>query len=209
MTLTTACAYGPVVQATLWQQTKIGGQDFSLINLEHPEVDARVIAEMETGVEVYYDRRWSITQNFTEWLAKDLSLFAGKKVLILGAGVGAETVLLGQHAEHVWLNDLAPAALELCAEQMTQNGLSNFTCLLGRYEELSLPTVDLVVGSFLIYNDETLAAMQSFLQKHTDPVILVNERLAPFPKFLKSQPHSIAFQKEDAIGVFLENSAPS
>ena len=186
-----------------WHPTLIGTETFALLNLDHPSVEARVIAEMEAGVDVYYDRRWGATAILTDWMSKNQSLFAGKKVLILGAGVGAETVLLGKHAEHVWLNDLAPTSLELCEEQMRQNGLTNFTNLVGRYESLDLPAVDLVVGSFLIYNDDTFEAMERFLSAHQGDVILVNERLAPFPKFLKTKEHSIIFDIDGAVGVHL------
>ncbi|WP_411845757.1 methyltransferase domain-containing protein [Roseibacillus persicicus] len=185
-----------------YHQTQVGSDRFWLMNLDHPAVEQKVMAEMEEGVEVYYDRRWGATAVLTDWLAQNLSLVTDQNILILGAGVGAETLLLGNYGKHVWLNDLAPTALELCAEQMTRNKLSNFTLLEGRYEQLNLPKVDLVVGSFLIYNDETHAAMENFLRKHEGRVILVNERLAPFPKFLKNHDHEIVFEDESgAVGV--------
>lgn len=187
-----------------WQSEVVGGEQFELLNLEHPSLEKKVMEEMAKGVEVYYDRRWSATAVLTDWLGENRSLFQGKTVLILGAGIGAETLLLGKHAEHVWLNDLAPVALELCEEQMLENGLSNFTLLPGRYEELELPEVDLIVGSFLIYNEDTMAAMERFLTLQRGEVILVNERLAPFPKFLSNHAHSILFEDESgAVGVFL------
>ena len=124
------------------------------------------MAEMEAGVDVYYDRRWGATAILTNWLGEHRELFEGKKVLALGVGVGEESLLLGKYGKHIWLNDLAPVSLELCAEQMEENGLSNFTSLVGRYEQLDLPQVDLVVGGFLIYNEETCAAMEAFLKEH-------------------------------------------
>lgn len=194
--------YSPQPMPAEYFETQVGSDNYWLLNLDHPTVEQKVVAEMEAGVEVYYDRRWGATAVLTDWLAQNLSLIIDKKILILGAGVGAETLLLGAHGKHVWLNDLAPTALELCAEQMQKNGLSNFTLLAGRYEQLDLPKVDLVVGSFLIYNDETLAAMEDFLRSHEGRVILVNERLAPFPKFLINHDHEIAFEDESgAVGV--------
>lgn len=190
----------------LWKKTAIGENQFFLMNLDHPFVEARVIAEMESGVDVYYDRRWGATGILTQWMAQNLPYFQEKRVLALGAGVGAETLILGKYAEHIWINDLAPAALELCAEQMEKNDLANFTNLLGRYEDLALPEVDLVVGGFLIYNDDTLAAMEAFLASHAGDVILVNERLAPFPKFLKEHEHEIIFDIDGAVGVLLSKS---
>jgi predicted nicotinamide N-methyase len=186
-----------------WEEVRIGQQGYFLMNLRHPEVELRVIMEMDAGVAVFYDRRWETTAVLTEWLEQNLDVIEGKRVLVLGAGVGAETLVLGRHCQQVWLNDLAPVALELCAEQMQHNGLRNFTTLLGRYEDLELPEVDLVVASFLIYNKETLAAMRSFLSFHPLDVIIVNERLAPFRKFLKSQEHEQIFEQEATLGIRL------
>lgn len=188
----------------LWETVQIGGQEYFLMNLKHPEVEQRVLAEMDAGVAVFYDRRWETTGIFTEWLEENIDLIRDKRVLILGAGVGAETLVLGRHGKHVWLNDLAPVAVELCFEQMHRNDLWNFTTLVGRYEDIGLPEVDLVVASFLIYNKETLDAMRSFLAGHRGDVILVNERLAPFRKFLKSEEHVVIFEKEATVGILLK-----
>ena len=188
----------------LWTSENVGGEEFQLMNLEHSSVDERVMVEMEAGVDVYYDRRWLATAVLTDWLGEHRELFEGKKVLALGVGVGEESLLLGKYGEHIWLNDLAPVSLELCAEQMEENGLSNFTLLAGRYEQLKLPKVDLVIGGFLIYNEDTCAAMEAFLKEHQGKVILVNERLAPFPEFLERHPHEIIFDDESgAVGVLL------
>lgn len=178
------------------------------MNLEHPTVESRVIAEIEAGIDVYYDRRWTATAVLTDWLGQHRDCFAAKRILILGAGVGAETLLLAKYGSHVWINDLAPTALELCAEQMRENGQSNFTLLPGRYETLAMPPVDLVIGGFLIYNDDTESAIEDFLEQFTGEVILVNERLAPFPDFLARHPHTILFEDESgAVGVHLKFEA--
>lgn len=187
----------------------MGGESYALMNLNHPEADARVQADMDAGVDVYYDRRWVITEALTAWMLEHLNQIRGKRVLVLGAGVGAETLVLGRHCEHVWINDLAPGALDLCAAQLEQNGLHNYTALLGRYEDLQLPEVDLVVASFLIYNKSTLAAMRTFLASQRGDVLLVNERLQEFRQFLKSEAHRVIFDREDgAVGILLQGEAP-
>ena len=181
----------------------IGKDYFHLMNLKHPRVEKEVMAEMEAGVDVYYDRRWEVTATLTEWLSKNLNLFRDKKALILGAGVGAETLILSKYAEQIWINDLAPTAIDLCAEQLEKNQLRNYTPLIGTYETLDLPKVDLVVASFLIYNDETFQAMRAFLRQHQGKVILMNERLAPFPQLLDLEKHEIIFEIDGAVGVLL------
>lgn len=185
----------------LFQPTQIGDESFSLMDLTHPEIEAEIITEMKTGVAVYYDQRWEATGILTNWLAENLDLFKNKKVLILGAGVGAETLILGRHASHIYINDLAPTALKLCTEQLAENNITTSTTLLGNYQQIPLPKVDLVVASFLVYNPDTYRAMNQYMAQHQGDLILVNERLAPFPKLLKEHPHKILFEKEAALGV--------
>jgi predicted nicotinamide N-methyase len=189
----------------LWEDALIGQEHYTLMNLEHPHVEARVRSDMDAGIAVYYDRRWSITKVLTDWLLENVNMFRGKRVLVLGAGVGAEALVLARHGGHVWVNDLAPAALELCAEQLHKNGLHNFTELLGRYETLELPEVDLVIAGFLIYNKDTLEAMRAFLGQHHGDVLLINERLKAFRSFLKSQPHEVIFDLDDgSVGILIK-----
>lgn len=188
----------------LFQSTSIGIETYSFMNLTHPRVEKEIMDEMSRGIEVYYDRRWETTEVLTDWLAQNTTLFENKRVLILGAGIGAETLILGRHASHIWINDLSPTALSLCQEQLLENEITNATSLPGRYEELDLPEVDLVVASFLVYNSDTYRAMSSFMDQHKGDVILVNERLAPFPKLLKERPHQILFEKDSALGVLFQ-----
>lgn len=189
----------------LWEDTCIGQEHYTLMNLEHPHVEARVRSDMDAGVDVYYDRRWSITKVLTAWLHENVDVFCEKRVLVLGAGVGAEALVLARHGAHVWINDLAPAALELCAEQLNKNGFHNYTKLLGRYEAIEFPQVDLVVAGFLIYNNDTLAAMRSFLGRHHGGVLLINERLKAFRSFLKTEPHEVIFDLDDgSVGILIK-----
>ncbi|MGJ8651026.1 MAG: methyltransferase domain-containing protein [Opitutaceae bacterium] len=192
------------MQGQLWESVHIKDESYVLINLDHPYVEARVRSDMDAGVAVFYDCRWGVTEVLNRWLLENLDHIRGKRVLVLGAGVGAETVVLGKYCSHVWINDLAPAAVELCAEQMDQNGLENYTTLLGSYEAIDLPEVDLVVASFLIYDAKTLKAMRTFLGNHQGDVLLVNERLKAFRQFLKIEKHTLVFDDEDgAVGIYL------
>ena len=187
-----------------WIETLVGGETFKLLNLDHRATEERIMDEMQNGVAVFYDRRWDATEVLTDWLGENLSLIKNKRILVLGAGVGMETVLLAKHAEHIWINDLAPVALELCQEQLAQNGLTNATSLCGRYEELELPEVDLVVASFLVYDKETRTAMQRYLREilqKEKAFILMNEMLPPFKSLLNEEAHEILFEKEGAFCV--------
>ena len=183
----------------LFKPYLIGSETFALMELKHPQVEQEIIAEMSQGIDVYYDRRWATTGVLTEWFAQNTDLFLGKRVLIIGAGIGAKTLILGRHASHIWINDISPTALTLCQEQLKENGIENATSLVGRYEELDLPEVDLVVARFLVYNDDTYRSMSTYMDQHQGNLILVNERLAPFPKILKEREHRILFEKGAAV----------
>ena len=174
------------------------------MDLTHPKVEKKIMDEMSVGFDVYYDVRWEITGALTDWLSENLDLFRHKRVLILGAGVGAETLILGRYAKHIWINDLSATTITLCEEQLSENGITNATSLVGRYEQLDLPTVDLVVASFLVYNDDTYQSMSTFMDTHQGEVILVNEPLAPFPKLLSKRPHRVLFEEGSAIGVLFQ-----
>lgn len=161
--------------------------------------------EMSSGIAVYYDRRWALTDFFAQWLLEHREMMTGKRVLVLGAGVGLETVVLGQHTAHLYINDLAPVSLDLCLEQLRENGVENVTVLPGYYEKLEVPEVDLVVGCFLIYNRETRVAMESFCKNFNGPVLLVNETLADFRSFLTGleRPSESLFSEDAARGLLL------
>lgn len=182
----------------IYKTTTIGQADYQLLDLDQKSVEKRIIQDMDAGVEVYYDRRWEVTESLTAWLEANHSFYMGKRALVLGAGVGAETLVLGRLAEKIYINDLSPTALELCAEQMDYNGLGNYETLLGRYQEIDLPTVDIVVASFLVYNRETLDAMRSFMADNDAQFILMNENLKEFKSLLKEFPHDLIFEVEGA-----------
>jgi predicted nicotinamide N-methyase len=183
----------------------VGDVSYRLLNLEHPSVDEVVMKEMSTGVAVYYDRRWSLTDFFAAWLLENREWMAGRKVLVLGAGVGLETVVLGMHAAQLYINDLAPASLDLCVQQLEENGIRETKVLPGYYETIEIPDVDLVVGCFLIYNRETRAAMDAFCERFSGPILLVNETLGDFRSFLNglARPADPLFSEGPARGVLL------
>lgn len=190
---------------TRWISHPVGDASYRLLRLDHPSIEEVVMEEMSTGIAVYYDRRWSLTDFFAAWLLENRGWMDGKRILVLGAGVGLETVVLGRHAAHLYINDLAPVSLDLCVEQLEENGIRNVTPLPGLYESIELPEVDLVVGCFLVYNRETRAAMQAFCKRFRGPVMLINETLADFRSFLTAleRPWEPLFSEDAARGILL------
>ena len=174
--------------AALWTDLSIAGQQFQLLNLEHPQISKKILAEMDAGIAVYYDCRWQATEIFSQQLLQHPYWVADKSVCILGAGVGLETVIIGQLCQQLFLNDLAPVALELCAWQLRHNNINSFTLLPGNYKEITLPDVDLIVASFLIYNQDGAESMRQLLQQTSSAVLLMNELLPAFQKFLRTTP---------------------
>lgn len=183
----------------LWQKATYGNDEVEVLNLDHPRVENRVIDDIERGTDVYYDRRWEVTDLFAKWLADNTKLFQGKTILVLGAGVGEETIVLGKYAKHILLNDLSEIALELCSEQLDRNDISAYTVYHGTYESLDFPEIDLIVASFLIYNKETLRSMTSFINERQASAVLMNESLPDFKRFLSQQDHELLFENDGAV----------
>jgi hypothetical protein len=158
----------------------IAGRCFQLLNLDHPQISTRIIRDIDAGIAVYYDRRWAVTDRFCRFFLAESAWVAGRSVLVLGAGVGLETLVIGSLCRKLYINDLSLVALELCVQQLSQNGIAEVTCLPGRYEQLALPPVDLLVGCFLVYNRHSAAAMWRLLERHTPPVLLMNDNMTSF-----------------------------
>lgn len=183
-----------------WLTRTVGTESFELLDLKHPEVEARILGEMDDGIDVYYDRRWGATEIFTRWLLEHPEVVEGKRVLALGVGIGLETLALGRLCGHLYINDLAPVSLDLCAEQLERNGIRNFTKMPGPMEALALPEVDLAVACFLIYEDVTRTAMSAFAEKFPGEILVANGPLPAFKEWLAAlpRPSETLFQEESA-----------
>ncbi len=171
-----------------WLTRTVGTESFELLDLKHPDVEARILGEMDAGIDVYYDRRWGATEIFTRWFLEHPEVVQGKRVLALGVGIGLETLALGRLCGHLYVNDLAPVSLDLCAEQLERNGLRNFTKMPGPMEDLALPEVDLAVACFLIYEDVTRAAVSAFVEKFPGEILVANGPLPAFKAWLAALP---------------------
>lgn len=173
----------PEPESRRWLPVEIAGRTFERINLEHPEVGQRVVDEIESGVDVYYDRRWGLTRRFCRFLLEHPELVEERTVLIAGAGVGMEAVVAGTLARSVTVNDVAPVALSLCVEQMEHNGVSGIEVEAGPCQGVPLDGTDLVVACFMIYDAATRDAMAALLQRTGEegiPVLLANENIGGF-----------------------------
>src|SRR5262249_44408146 len=133
----------------------LAGHRFQLLTPDHPDIAPRVLGDLDAGVAVYCDGRWALTTRFCRFLLAHPTWVTGRSVLVLGAGIGLETLVIGRLCTTLYVNDRAPGALDLCAQQLRQNGISYFTCLCRSYETLDLPPVDLLVGCYLVYNRDT------------------------------------------------------
>jgi predicted nicotinamide N-methyase len=195
----------------LWQPLDIADRHFQLLNLDHPHVAAHVMDDINTGIKVYYDRRWQVTTRFCHFLLAEPAWVTDRTVLVLGAGVGLETLVIGSLCRSLYINDLSASALDLCARQLRQNRLTHFVRLPGRYEQLALPAVDLIVGCFLVYNRPTATAMQQFLARPTPPVLLVNDNMPVFRQLLRhtSRPRQALLSPNDLPCLLFADHRPA
>jgi predicted RNA methylase len=171
---------------SIWKTHTFNNSKFKLLDLDHPQVEQDILREIKSGVDVYYDRRWGLTQEFCEFLYEIPELFKDKDILIVGAGIGAETVVIGSMAKKLYINDLAPVALDYCAKQLRENDIDNFETIQGSYGSMDIPDVDLAVACFCVYTSETMQAMKSFIENCRSPVMIVNETLTNFVRLLKA-----------------------
>jgi len=165
-----------------WLPFEVAERRFERLNLEHPEVAERVVREIESGVEVYYDRPWPLTERFCRFLLERPELVAGRHAFVAGAGVGMESVVVAHLARRVTINDVAPVALELCREQLERNGIETIDLAPGPFEEAELEGVDRVVACFVVYDETTEGAMKRLLRRTARrriPVLLANETIGP------------------------------
>lgn len=171
---------------TIWTTHTFSGNIYYLLDFDHPQVEKDIIGEMDSGVDVYYDRRWGLTQEFCGFVYEIPELFKDKNIFFAGAGIGAETVVIGSLAKKLFINDLAPVALDYCAKQLLQNNISTFEKIVGSYGEIDIPDVDLTVACFCVYNSPTMKAMKSLIEKCKCPVLIVNDPLPAFVRLLKA-----------------------
>ncbi len=163
-----------------WISVDVAGRTFQALDLDHDRVSRRIREEIRSGVDVYYDRRWSLTGTFCRFLLGRPGLVEGRRVFVAGAGIGLEAVVAGRLAQGVVLNDVAPVALELAAEQLERNGVSDYRVAPGPFQEADLPGVDLVMACFVVYDRRTREAMAGLLERAAEdevPALLANEDL--------------------------------
>jgi len=183
----------------LWIDKKIGLFKLNILNLDHSEVKGEILTEIDSGVDVFYDCRWAITDIFCELLLEQPSWVEARSVLVIGAGVGLETLVIGRLCNKLYLNDLAPVALNLCARQLEENSIHNFELKPGRYENLNFPNVDIVIGSYLVYNKDTAQSMKHFLSQCSRTVLLMNEDHPEFKDLLNDFPRHKCLLKKDGF----------
>lgn len=175
---------------------EVGGRTFQALDLDHPRVQGRITEEVRAGVPVYYDRRWALTGTFCRLLVERPELVAGGRILVAGAGVGLEAVVVGTLADRVVVNDLAPVSLELAAEQLRANGVEGFEVDEGPFQDAELAGVDGVVACFVVYDRATREAMTTLLERAAArgvPALLANEDIGGhFRAVLEDAPAPVA-----------------
>lgn len=166
-----------------FQTVDLGKETYQALDLDHPEIEREVTRDMDDGVAVYYDRRWGLTERFCRFLLDRPEMVEGRKVLVAGAGVGLEAVVIGSLAGRIVVNDLAPASLTLAARQLEANDVMDFDLHRGLFQDADLDGVDLVIACFVVYDEETRDAMAELLRRaaeRTIPVILANEEVGSY-----------------------------
>ncbi len=136
----------------------------------------------------YYDNRWDVIERFCRFLIDNPQWVSGRRVLVPGAGVGLETVVIGSLCGQLYINDIAPTAPELCGMQLHRNGVHAFEVVPGSYETIPLPPVDLIAGCYLVYDSHTADAVARLLARAPAPVLLMNDNMEVFQRLVRAAP---------------------
>lgn len=172
-----------------WVAEKIGDWEVQALSMANPEFNRDVMGEIEGGeIDVYYDTRWETSRLFARWLLDRKEIFTDKRALVLGCGIGLESLSVARYASRVWCNDLSPVACAWTLKQLEVNGLAGHA-LVGSYLECAVPDVDIVIGSFLVYNEETAASLASFVSSHAWETVFANDGMSYWSDFLGSCAH--------------------
>ena len=164
----------------VWRTQRIGAREVEVLDLQHPKLTERILPDIEAGTKVYYDRRWRVSERFARHLDAHPDSFRDRAVLVLGCGVGLEAIAAAPHASRLVLNDASRTAVELSGVQLERNGHRSFEPLVGRYEDVAPASVDLCIGSFLVYDEETLTSMVALMRRLPVPVLLANDPMDAF-----------------------------
>lgn len=180
----------------LFTPVELGGHVYRRLNLDHPDPLARVWAEVEAGVPVYYDRVWGLTDRFAAFLHQRPELVSGKHVLVVGAGVGMEAVVVGRLSRSVRINDMAPVSLELLERQLRENGIEPVASLPGSFADVALdPELDLVVACFVVYDRGSARALERLLERTGErgvPVLIAGEDIGGhLSRLLRRTPRAV------------------
>ena len=71
-------------------------------------------------------------------------------VVDVGSGPGRFTLTLAPHVTAVTAVDPSGRMLDICRKQARAMGLSNVTCVQGRWEEMEVPAVDVAFSSYVL-----------------------------------------------------------
>lgn len=180
----------------LFLPVELGGHRYRRLNLDHPDPLGRVWEEVESGVPVYYDRVWGLTDRFAAFLHERPELVAGKDVLVVGAGVGMEAVVVGRLSRSVRINDMAPVSLELLERQLRENGIEPAATLPGSFADVPLaPELDLVVACFVVYDRDSARALERLLERAGErglPVLVAGEDIGGhLSRLLRRTPRTV------------------
>lgn len=180
----------------------MNGHQFRRLNFSHPEIEGRVLKEVAAGVPVYYDRLWPLTRRFCRFLLERPELVTGEDVLVVGAGAGMEAVVVGSLCNGLWVNDMAPGALELLGRQLEANGIEEYEVRPGSFGDVEVPeSATLVVGSFVVYDRGSAGAMALLLERTAErgmPVLLADQNIGGhFLRLMKRQERPVRTLLED------------
>eukprot|EP00026_Physarum_polycephalum_P007522 Phypoly_transcript_07584.p1 GENE.Phypoly_transcript_07584~~Phypoly_transcript_07584.p1 ORF type:complete len:344 (+),score=41.14 Phypoly_transcript_07584:586-1617(+) len=115
---------------------------------------------------------WDAGIGFSRWIIENRAIFAGKKILEVGAGLGISGLTAALFAEHVLLTDYTPTLLATLAENVKLNSTkypefkksTKIMSLDWLSEQVPEPnTYDIVIGTEVVYDEKLVAPLANII----------------------------------------------
>ena len=109
-------------------------------------------------------KKWEHRDSSREFIISTLRRNPGSTVLDIGAGTGAWSLLMAEHAARVTALDPSEAMTQVLQDKIRQHNIDTITILNGTWPAVSVEPHDYVLASHSMYGDPDF---QSFIEKMT------------------------------------------
>jgi methyltransferase-like protein 23 len=131
----------------------------------------------------YWSKIWPAALALCQWLKEHPSVYAGKTVLEMGAGLGLPSLFVATEADLVLCSDKDTKAMAYAKASANHNRYRNIVCLQINWMDSNIPLAcDLLMLSDVNYEPEVFEGfrllLQAYLAQGTEIILSTPQRLA-------------------------------